>query len=119
MGAEQSMQISVDLEYKGVKAGDEVLFSTVVTNNGAEDSALLMVAMNIVNLEKGGDPVDPEDWSPRRTQAIEPLAPGQSAQLEWTIDAILAGDYMVYMVLIPEPDSAQTTSQPVASSAST
>ena len=43
-------------------------------------------------------------------------APGQSAEQTWTLDAILAGDYMVYMVLIPEPDSPRSTSQPVASS---
>jgi hypothetical protein len=75
----------------------------------------MTVAMNIVNVGKGGDPVDPEDWSPERTQSIEPLAPGQAATLTWRVNAILSGDYMVYMVAIPEPAGPEATSRPVAS----
>ena len=72
--------------------------------------------MNIINLDAAGDVVDPEDWSPQRTQYIEHLGSGQSTTLSWRVNAILDGDYMVYMVLIPAPDGQQATSQPVASS---
>ncbi|HSR29842.1 MAG TPA: hypothetical protein VLY63_04690, partial [Anaerolineae bacterium] len=85
-------------------------------NSGSEESPPLIVAMNIINLDAKGDVVDPEDWSPQRTQYVDPLAPGQSANQAWIINTILDGDYMVYMVLIPEPDGPQATSQPVASS---
>lgn len=113
---EQGMQIGIDLDYTTVKTGDKVEFNTVVTNSGTEESPPLIVAMNIINLDAQGDVVDPEDWSPQRTQYIDPLAPGQSANQAWIINTILDGDYMVYMVLIPEPDGPQATSQPVASS---
>jgi hypothetical protein len=43
------------------------------------------------------------------------LAPGETADLDWTINAILEGDYLAYMVVIPEPDGSQATSLPVAS----
>jgi hypothetical protein len=76
----------------------------------------MFVAMNIIDLAKNGDPVDPEDWSPVRTQAVGPLVVGQSSTQSWTIHAILDGDYMVYLVLIPEPNDPQSTSQPVVSS---
>jgi ABC-type transport system involved in cytochrome c biogenesis permease component len=112
-----SPQISVvDLDYKALRAGDHVLFDTVVTNTSMSESPPMTVAMNIVNLNKGADPVDPEDWSPQRTQGIEPLAPGESTTLSWRVNAILDGDYMVYMVVIPEPAGPQATSRPVASS---
>ncbi len=113
--SEQALQISIDLAYKTVNAGDEVEFNTVVTNNGTEESPPLNVAMNIVKTGKG-DPVDPEDWSPERTQEVDPLAPGESAEQSWTVDAILEGDYMVYMTVIPKPDGPEATSQPVSSS---
>jgi hypothetical protein len=71
--------------------------------------------MNIINLDKQGDVVDPEDWSPQRTQYLENLAPGESATLSWIINTILDGDYMVYMVVIPEPSATEATSLPVAS----
>jgi hypothetical protein len=72
--------------------------------------------MNIINLKGSGEPVDPEDWSPQRTQYLDSLAAGKSANLSWRINAILDGDFMVYMVVIPSPASAEATSQPVASS---
>jgi len=110
------LQITIDQEYKLVKTGDKVEFNTTVTNNGTEASPPLIVAMNVINLDAAGDVVDPEDWSPQRTQYVESLAPGQSADMYWIINTILEGDYMVYMVLVPQPDSPEGTSQPVATS---
>jgi hypothetical protein len=115
-GAEQLLEISIDTDFANVKAGDPVLFNTAVTNPSDEESPPLIVAMNIINLDSEGDVVDPEDWSPERTQYVTPMAPGQSVRLGWRVNAILDGDYMVYMVLIPEPEGLQATSQPVASS---
>ena len=110
------LEISIDLDYIVVKTGDKVKFTTVVTNNGSKASPPLIVAMNIINLDAKGDVVDPEDWSPQRTQYIDSLPPGESVNLGWIINTILDGDYMVYMVLIPAPESQNATSHPVASS---
>jgi hypothetical protein len=85
-----------------------------VEYNGEKESTPMVVAMNIVNLGEG-DPVDPEDWSPERSQSIDPLEPGESEELTWTINAILEGDYMAYMTVIPEPREDGETSQPVSS----
>jgi ABC-type transport system involved in multi-copper enzyme maturation permease subunit len=115
-GQPSNLQISIDLDASVVKTGDKVEYNTVVTNNGAEASAPLIVAMNVINLDAKGDTVDPEDWAPKRTQYIESLAPGESTSLHWIINTILEGNYMVYMVLIPEPQDSASTSQAVATS---
>ncbi len=99
-----------------VKNGEPVFFNTVVKNNGTEQSPPLILAMNIINLDKTGDVVDPEDWSPQRTQYVDSLAAGQSTTHSWRVNTILEGDYMVYMVLIPQPGSPEATSLPVTSS---
>uniref|UniRef100_A0A7C3ARY2 ABC transporter permease n=2 Tax=Thermorudis TaxID=1649508 RepID=A0A7C3ARY2_9BACT len=112
--SESPVQIAVDREWATARTGDEVEFTTLVTNAGSETSPPLIVAMNIINLQ--GEVVDPEDWSPQRTQSIEPLAAGASIEHTWTIDAILKGDYMVYMVVVPQPAGPESTSVPVASS---
>lgn len=113
---ESPLQLTIDVAYIEAKTGDEFQFATTVTYLGAEsESPAMIVAMNIVNLDAEGDPVDPEDWSPERSQVIESLAPGESAMQTWDIHPIFEGDYMVYMTLIPEPDGPRTTSQPVAS----
>ncbi len=71
--------------------------------------------MNIINLKQAGQPIDPEDWSPQRTQSIDSLAPGQSVTLSWRVNAILDGNVMIYMVAIPQPEAQNLTSRPVAS----
>ena len=108
--------IDIDKQYMVVKTGDKVEFQSVVTNSGAEPSTPVIVAMNVINLDAQGDVVDPEDWSPQRTQYLDSLAPGESAQLSWIINTILDGDYMVYMVALPEPPGTERTSQVAASS---
>jgi len=110
------LMVSADLDYKLLKTTDFVVFNTVVTNTAVEPTAPLILAMNIINLDARGDVVDPEDWSPQRTQYIEAgLAPGESASLSWRINAILDGDYMVYLVVIPSPSGEGATSLPVSS----
>jgi hypothetical protein len=108
--------VSISMTDTTVRAGGTILFKTTVKNERAEPSLPLIVAMNIINLNQHGEVVDPEDWSPQRTQYVEPLAPGQSATLDWRVNAILDGDFMVYMVAIPAPGNPDATSQPVASS---
>jgi ABC-2 type transport system permease protein len=113
----EPLQISIDRRYEVTKTGDEFDFQTKVKNiDPHKQSGPLLVAMNIVNLGSG-QPVDPEDWSPERTQAIDSLKPGQASELTWTIESILKGDYLIYMVVTPKPVGSTSTSQPVASSA--
>ncbi len=110
------VSVSVDMSAKTVQAGSTVLYQTVLTNQGATPSPALIMAMNIINLNATGDVVDPEDWSPQRTQYLAGLAPGQSDTLSWRVNTILDGDFMIYMVAIPAPGGPDLTSQPVASS---
>jgi ABC-type transport system involved in cytochrome c biogenesis permease component len=108
--------ISIDKHHAIVGQGDSIVYHTSVSNHGAEASRPLTLAMNIINLDARGDIVDPEDWSPRRTQYVDGLAPGQEVTLGWRVNAIMDGDYMLYMVVIPKPDRPEATTQPVTSS---
>jgi hypothetical protein len=110
-----NLEINIDATSAVAKTGDKVEFHTTVTNTGAEDSEPLVVAMNIINLDPDGETVDPEDWSPERTQYLETLKPGQSATQTWLLNTILEGDYMVYIVLVPTPESQGINSQPITS----
>ena len=111
-----NLQISIDMQSAVTKNGDRVEFHTVVTNSAAEGSPSLIVAMNIINLSSSGDVVDPEDWSPERTQYLESIGPGKSITQTWILNTILEGNYMVYVVLVPTPTGDDSTSQPVTSS---
>ena len=111
--AGSNLALSLDQSVVTVKAGDEIPFQSLLENNGTGDAPPITLAMNIINLK--GDVVDPEDWSPERTQKVNGLAAGDSVRHAWTIEAILKGDYMVYLVAIPQPGTAADTSQPVVS----
>ena len=111
----EPISISINMETKTVRASESIFFDTVVTNHTKEASSAIFVAMNIINLDKAGEPIDPEDWSPQRTQSIDALAPGESVTLRWRVNAILHGNVMIYMVAIPQPEGQQVTSHPVAS----
>jgi len=111
-----NVEIAIDAAFKTVKTGDKILYNSTVTNHGSTTSRPLVVAMNIINLNAAGDIVDPEDWSPQRTQYIDALPAGQSQTQSWRVNAILDGDYLVYMVLVPAPEGADATTRPVASS---
>lgn len=111
----EKYSISINNNAHQVKVGDRIEVGTAITNNSAQSSPPLVIAMNVINLDDAGAVVDPEDWSPERTQYIDSLASGQSATLDWIINPIMEGNFMVYMVLIPETASVETTSQPIAS----
>jgi ABC-2 type transport system permease protein len=114
--AGEPLQISIDRSYDVTKTGDEFDFNTIVKNSDPHGgSGPLVVAMNIINLGSG-QPVDPEDWSPVRTQTVGSLEPGQTSDLTWTIESILKGDYLIYLVVTPKPSGSTSTSRPVASS---
>jgi hypothetical protein len=114
--AAEPLRISIDRSYDVTKTGDEFDFNTLVKNSDPHgESGPLVVAMNIINLGSG-QPVDPEDWSPVRTQTVGSLEPGQTSDLTWTIESILKGDYLIYLVVTPKPAGSTSTSRPVASS---
>jgi ABC-2 type transport system permease protein len=112
--SDQPMEITIDLEYRTVAAGEKIDFTTVVTNKGTQASAPFHVSMNIIKIGSG-DPVDPEDWSPERSQAEGALAPGKSAERSWVVHGILEGNYMVYMTVVPTPAGPDMTTQTFSS----
>jgi hypothetical protein len=112
---DQALRISLEETFLEVKTGDEVTFDTLLENNGSQDSPPVIMALNIIKLTSTGDVVDPEDWSPERTQYVNSVAAQDALRQSWTIEAILKGDYMVYLVAIPEP-AERSTSHPISSS---
>jgi ABC-2 type transport system permease protein len=109
-------EISIDSKLKQVKMGEVMKFNTVIANRGVQTSSPLIVALNVVNLKEMGEVVDLEEWSPQRTQYIDSLAPDETINLNWIVTTGLHGEYIVYIVLIPEPAGAEDTTSPVASS---
>ena len=59
--------------------GDRFMITTEITNTGAAPSGEILAHLNVASIE-GSVYVDPEDWSPSRSQQLS-LQPGESRKL--------------------------------------
>ena len=59
----------------------------------------ILAHLNVASIE-GSVYVDPEDWSSDRSQQLS-LKPGESRKLSWEIQAVNAGLFAAYVVVVP------------------
>lgn len=84
-------------------AGEWVEFDTVLHNRGAVATPRLVAHLAIAALAEGPH-VDPEDWSPRRTQYVPPLRPGESVRLAWRLHALFEGTFASFVSVVSAQD---------------
>jgi hypothetical protein len=80
--------------------GDTVTVTSTVANHGPAASGPLIAHLDVVSL-RNDVYVDPEDWSSERSVDVEPLPPGASTVLSWPVRTVDAGEFAVYVVLLP------------------
>lgn len=82
--------------------GGRFMITTEITNTGTAPSGEILAHLNVASIE-GSVYVDPEDWSPSRSQQLS-LRPGESRKLSWEIQAVNAGHFAAYVVVVPFGD---------------
>jgi hypothetical protein len=106
---------SVVLESKPVttKIGEHFTFVTTVENQGSSPAADLVAHLNVLSNDPGTY-VDPEDWSPHRTQYLPTIGPNGKLRLTWTVQAVNSGSFSVYVGVLPRHGAgAVVTSAPL------
>jgi hypothetical protein len=93
-----SVQISQDPTTARADIGAPFSFTTTVSNPGDQPVPDLVAHLNIVSLDPAVT-VDPEDWSTRRTQYLQPVAAHGSTRLSWSVHAVNDGRFVVYVAL--------------------
>lgn len=96
--AEAGPAITVELDTDRADAGpgERLSFVSTVRNTGDQEVTGLVAHLNILTT----DPdvyVDPEDWSPRRTQYLDVLAPGDTADVSWNVQAVTSGPLILFV----------------------
>jgi uncharacterized membrane protein len=96
--ADEPLPLTVELDQSEGTAGpgEELAFVSTVTNTGDEDVTDVVAHLNILTTD-GDVYVDPEDWSPRRTQYVDVLAPGESVDLTWDVQAVTSGPLVLFV----------------------
>jgi hypothetical protein len=97
----ETLSVKVVTEPAQVKTllGDRFKITTEITNTGTAPSGEILAHLNVASIE-GGVYVDPEDWSPSRSQQLS-LQPGESRKLAWELQAVNAGHFGAYVVVVP------------------
>ncbi len=93
--------------------GESFSFTSTISNNGSTATPPLIANLNFTSLDNNTY-IDPEDWSPQRTMAIDPLEPGASVTKTWKVNPILEGEVAAYIVILPKSDAL--TTQPLSTS---
>ena len=102
--------VAVVLDQRRLEAGpgEKLSFRSKVTNTSGRSLRGYVAHLDILTTDESVY-VDPEDWSPRRTQYLEELGPGESATLTWDVQAVTAGPLILF-VSVTSPDSGTVTS---------
>lgn len=95
-----TIAVTADPVHVETAVGGRFTLSTQLTNHAEQPTGTLIAHLNVASLTPGVY-VDPEDWSSERTQRVGSLASGQSAQLTWQLQAVNAGTFDAYVVLLP------------------
>lgn len=96
--AQAAPSIEVDRQRVDTRIGAEFDFATTIANPDAGSTPPLVAHLNILSL----DPdvyVDPEDWSGARTRYLDPVSPGESVRVEWNLQAVNSGRFLVYVAV--------------------
>jgi hypothetical protein len=80
--------------------GSRFSFESRLANPGNRPTAELIAHLNVASLTSDVY-VDPEDWSAERTIQVPPLPPGGATSLAWDLQAVNAGRFAVYVVVLP------------------
>jgi hypothetical protein len=106
--ADAPVAISVSRAHVATRLGDELRFTSTVTNTGPAALAGLVAHLNVVSWDRDVY-VDPEDWSSERTRYLPPLAPGRSRAIDWTVKAVNSGHFAIYVAVL---DAARPATGP-------
>ncbi|TWD84162.1 putative repeat protein (TIGR01451 family) [Kribbella amoyensis] len=97
-GAAQQVIVELDRTEAAIGLGQTITFTSAVRNTGEQELTGAIAHLNIFAVDPGVY-VDPEDWSSERTQYLDPLGGGDTDKLEWEMQAVNSGHFVVYVAL--------------------
>jgi hypothetical protein len=103
-------QVVVELDQHDLAAGpgEKITFESTIRNTGDATLQGYVAHLNILSTDESVY-VDPEDWSPRRTQYLEALPAGGSTTLSWDVRAVTSGPLILF-VSVTSPTAREVSS---------
>lgn len=101
--AASGLSVAVDRTRISTQLGHKFVVRSTIANRGSKAASGLIAHLNVLSLHAGVY-VDPEDWSSQRTRYLPAIPPGAATTITWRLQAVNAGEFGVYVALIPRPD---------------
>jgi hypothetical protein len=114
--AASPVAVSLSRTSTSVGIGNSFSFTSTITNRGSAPAQGLVAHLNVLSFTHGVY-VDPEDWSTSRTRYLEPIPPGRSTTVSWTVKAVNGGDFGIYVAALGTPGAGPSPIQPTVSPA--
>ena len=97
--------VTIDQGRHSTVIGNRFTFVSRIANPGGAPTDELIAHLNVASLTTDVY-VDPEDWSSERTVELPRLRPGGTRSLSWDLQAVNAGRFAVYVVVLPKDPAA-------------
>jgi hypothetical protein len=109
---DSTLSVEFDRTRVDLVVGDKFTLTSTITNNGAGPSTPVIAHLNVASLTSDVY-VDPEDWSSSRSRYLPAIAPGQSVDVTWDMQAVNSGWFDIYVVLLPRGSSSLGSTEPL------
>jgi uncharacterized membrane protein len=109
---EAGVVVKLDQRELHVSPGRKISFESTISNTGDAPLDGHVAHLNILTTDESVY-VDPEDWSPKRTQYLDELAPGESTRLRWNVQAVTSGPLILFVSVTSPTADTVTSSSPL------
>jgi hypothetical protein len=106
--AATTLTVRLDRATVSTKIGEKFHFTTTVRNLESEPVPGVVAHLNIVSLDPSVY-VDPEDWSSHRTRYLGTLPAGGSRRVDWGVQAVNSGRFVVYVAVVDRNGAGSVT----------
>ncbi|WP_328996211.1 hypothetical protein OG394_16310 [Kribbella sp. NBC_01245] len=90
--------VELDKTQASLALGRSLTFTSTVRNPGGQEVSGAIAHLNVLAVDPGVY-VDPEDWSGERTQYLDPIGAGEAETLEWEMQVVNSGRFIVYVAI--------------------
>jgi hypothetical protein len=105
----ETWSVTLDKTTVASKLGNRFRFTSTIRNESRKPSPGTIAYLNIVSMDPSVY-VDPEDWSSQRTRYLGAVAPRGTVPVDWTVQAVNSGRFVVFVAVTSERGSVRVVS---------
>jgi hypothetical protein len=94
------LEVTLNQTKIDTSVGRVLTIESRIANHTGKPTGRMVAHLNVASVD--GTYVDLEDWSADVTQRVEAIEPDADTTLSWDMQAVNAGSFHIYVVVLPE-----------------